>query len=165
MSLRFFLFQEGRNIWTKLCQIQPPPPSSPPSLFVSKQRRISIFEGHKHCACVFYAIGGRLGGRGREGGGGGVNFQDCVWSLASPLVEKKDRDIFQHKKSRHAKFQPIQSNLENHIRNSHLGPACTEPFNCPRPCLDQHKKVHLYFSRDLLCPKPLISNHNIDNHW
>ena len=40
-------FQECRNIWTKLCQIQPPPPPPPipPSLSVSKQRRISIFEG------------------------------------------------------------------------------------------------------------------------
>ena len=61
----------------------------------------------------------------RKVGGRGVDFQERVWSLVSPLVEKKTQGIFSQKRSRHAKFQQILSNLENRY-----GPACTEPFNC-----------------------------------
>ena len=61
------------------------------------------------CMCVFYAIGGGGGGGGRRE----VDLQERVWSLIYPLVQKKQRDIFWHKKSRHAKFQQIPSNLKN----------------------------------------------------
>ena len=44
---------------------------------------------------------------------GGVDFQERVWSLVSLLVKKKHKDIFWHKKSQHAKFQRILSNLKN----------------------------------------------------
>ena len=58
-------------------QIQPPPP---PSLFVSKQRRISIFEGQNTVHVSFTLLEGDWGGRG------GVNFQECV--------QRKHRNIF-----------------------------------------------------------------------
>ena len=64
-------------------------PTPPPSLFVSTQRRISIFEGQNTVHASFTLLEGDWGGAG-----GGVNFQECVGSLASPLVEKKHRDIF-----------------------------------------------------------------------
>ena len=51
----------------------------------------------------------------REGGGGGGVEFDTILSICFCILEKKNhRDIFQHKKSRHAKFQPMRSNLENH---------------------------------------------------
>ena len=53
--------------------------------------------------CVFYAIEG--------GGGGGVDFQERVCSLV--CLWKKKQNIFWHKKSQHAKFQQIPSNLKN----------------------------------------------------
>ena len=49
----------------------------------------------------------------REGGGGGVEFNTICPYVSAILKKKTHRDIFQHKKSRKAKFQPIRSNLEN----------------------------------------------------
>ena len=58
-----------------------------------------------------------FGDEQREGGGGwggGGGEFDTILSICFCIRKKKiHRDIFQHKKSRHAKFQPIQSNLEN----------------------------------------------------
>ena len=59
------------------------------------------------CMCVLYAIGGGGGGGQKEEG----RLQEHVWSLVSPLGKK--RVDFWHKKSRHAKFQQILSNLKN----------------------------------------------------
>ena len=42
-----------------------------------------------------------------------LDFQERVWSLVFPLVEKKHRDVFSQKRSRHANFQRILSNLRN----------------------------------------------------
>ena len=50
--------------------------------------------------------------KGRGGGGGWIWHNFVHVFLHSQ--KKNHRDIFQHKKSRHAKFQPIRSNLENH---------------------------------------------------
>ena len=61
------------------------------------------------CMCVSYTIGGG-GGGGGVAGGGGWTFKSVVWSLISPLVEKKVHFLTQ--KSRHAKFQQIPSNLK-----------------------------------------------------
>ena len=43
--------------------------------------------------------------------GGGLS-RTCL-KLVSTLVEKNCRDVFSQNRSRHAKFQPILSNLEN----------------------------------------------------
>ena len=101
----WFFFQECRKLWTKLHQIQTPPP---PSLHLCPSPNNVEFRSLRDktlCMCLLRYWREIEGGRK-------VNFQECVWSLASPLVEKKHRDVL-HKKSRHAKFQLIRSNLEN----------------------------------------------------
>ena len=79
-------FQECRNIWTKLRQIQPPPP---PSLSVSKQRRISIFEGQNTVHVSFMLLEGYWGG-----GGGGVNFSMCLKPCFPACGNKKIQGHF-----------------------------------------------------------------------
>ena len=83
-----FFFQECRNIWRKLCQIQPPPPSLPlcpsPNTVEFRSLRAKTL-----CMCLLRYWREIERGGLREGrGGGGVNSQECVCSLASPLVEK-----------------------------------------------------------------------------
>ena len=71
---------------------------------VSKQPRISILESQIIVRVCFTLLEEE-----------GVDFQECVWSLVSPLVPKI-QDIFSQKKSRHGKFQRILNNLENRYK-------------------------------------------------
>ena len=61
--------------------------------------------------CVFYAI------RGRGGGGGGrragVDFQECVWSLVSPLVEKNTGTFFDTKRVSMPNFSGFLATWKN----------------------------------------------------
>ena len=110
-----FVFKNAGKCGQNSSNSTPPPP--PP---LSVRLQISIFECQNtvHVSLRYWReteVGG--GGRGEGGGGcekgGGLNFQECVWSLASPLVEKNTGTFFTTKRVRHAKFQPIRSNLEN----------------------------------------------------
>ena len=124
-NIPVFLFQECRKIWTKLHQIQPPPPPPPPSLSISKQLRISILESQSTVRVSFTLL---VGGRGGKGGGG-VDFQERVWSLVSPLVEKELQGHFFTEKESACQISVDSEQLGKSLRNSHIGPACKEPLN------------------------------------
>ena len=137
MSLCFF-FKNAETYGQNRVKLNPPPP--PPSLFISKQRRISIFEGQNTVHVSFTLLEGDWGGRRWGGGGGGrVNFQECVWSLASPLVEKKTQGHFLTQKESTCQISADSEQLGKSLRNSHLGLACTEPFNCNSFLIPAHK--------------------------
>ena len=78
----------------------------------------------KKCPCVFFVFQEcrkiwtklrqiQLYLREIEGGGGGELSRMCLKPSFPACGKRKHRDIFYNKKSRHAKFQPIRSNLEN----------------------------------------------------
>ena len=73
-----FFFQEGRKIKPKLHE----------NIVGFRSLRTKTLY-----MCVFYAIGG---GGGRKGG---VDFQERVWSLISPLVEKNTGSFFDTKRA------------------------------------------------------------------
>ena len=85
-----FFFQECRKIWTKLRQIQPLHPLSlcPPPNNVG----FRYFKAKTLCVCLLHYWWGRM----REGG---VDFQECVWSLVSPLVKKMQGHFFTEEES------------------------------------------------------------------
>ena len=73
-NARFF-FRECRKTWTKHHEIQPPP-----SLSVSKQRRISILDGQNTVRVSFTLLeGGRGWGCEKGGGGGGGRGLSRTW--------------------------------------------------------------------------------------
>ena len=82
---------------------------TPPSLSVSKQRRISILESQNTVRVSFTLL---IGGGGATRAGGWT-FKNVYEALFPRLWKKKCRDIFSQKRSWHAKFQQILSNLEN----------------------------------------------------
>ena len=109
-----FFFKNAEKYGQNCVEIPPPPP---PSLFLSPNNLgFQSLRAKSLCVCVFRYWRGR-----------GVDFQECVWSLVSPLVAKKIQDIFSQKKNRHGKFQWILSNLENRYKISHgaglIGPS------------------------------------------
>ena len=111
-------FQEGRKIWTKLRENPPPPP--PPSLCPSPN--IVGFWSLRTktlCMCVFYA----------NGGGGGVDFQEHVWSLASPLAGKKGKRHFLTQKESACQISVDSEQFEKLQRNRYIRLPSTEPFN------------------------------------
>ena len=67
----------------------------------------------------------RLEEGGRRGGG----LSRACLKACFLACGKKHRDIFWRKKSQHAKFQRIPSNLKNRIK---IRLSLTEPFNCSR---------------------------------
>ena len=69
-----FFFKNAETYGQNCVKFNPPP-----SLFVSKQRRISIFEGQNTVHVSFTLLEGDWGGGGVREGRGGVNFQECVW--------------------------------------------------------------------------------------
>ena len=132
-----FFFQECRTIWTKVRQIQPPPPPPPLSLCPSPNNvgfQSLRAKTLKHCACLLrYWWGG--GGGVREGRGvgcgkgGGVTFQERVWSLVPACGQKKLQGHFFTEKESAYQISADCQLLGKSLRNSHIGPACTEPFN------------------------------------
>ena len=70
-----FFFKNAETSGQICVKFNPPPPP-PPSLSVSKQRRISIFEGQNTVHVSFTLVGGRL--RGGGGGGGGELSRMCL---------------------------------------------------------------------------------------
>ena len=109
-----FFFQEGGNLWTKLCENPPPPPPllcpSPNNVGFQSLRAKTLL-------CVFYAIG--------RGGGG--DFQERVWSLVSPLVEKKKRTFFHRKRVGVANFSGFWA-IWKVATKSPLGGSLHRPF-------------------------------------
>ena len=105
MSL--FFFKKAENMDQIARKSTPLPLCPSPNIVGFRSLRTKTL-----CMCVFYAIGGG----GREGGGGqlerGGPSRVCL-KPHCPACAKKQRDIFWHKKSRHAKFQQIPSNLKN----------------------------------------------------
>ena len=93
-----FFFQESRKIWTKLHE-NPSPLCPSPNIVGFRSLRTKTL-----CMCVFYAIGGW--------GGGGLS-RACLKPRFPACEKEKQRDIFWHKKSQHAKFQRIPGNLKN----------------------------------------------------
>ena len=97
MSLWFFCFKKPEKYRPKCTKIPPPLPLYPsPDIVGFRSLRTKTL-----CMCVFYAIGGEGGGLSRA----------CL-KPRFPTCGKKT-DIFWHKKSQHAKFQRIPSNLNN----------------------------------------------------
>ena len=106
-----FFFKNAETYRQNCVKILPLPP--PISLSTSKQHRISIHESQSAMHGSFMLLEGGGGGGGWVCEKKGVDFQERVWSLVSPLVEKKRRESFSQKRSLHAKFQWIVSNLKN----------------------------------------------------
>ena len=90
---------------------------------ISRHCRISILGELKHCMCVFYTIGG-LGGQK-----GGVDFQERVWSLVSPLVEKRMQGHFLIQKESAWQISVDSEQLEKSQRNRYICLPSMEPFN------------------------------------
>ena len=86
----FFFLRRQKNM-DKIVQKCPPPPRL--SLSISKQRRISILESQNTVCVLLYWEEEK----GREEGER-KNFQECVWSLVSLLVEKKTGTFFNTKR-------------------------------------------------------------------
>ena len=72
---------------------------------------------HTHSVLVLKDWNSTLFGDGQRRGGGGGDFWTIV-SIFFCLLEKKSN--FYHKKSQHAKFQWIPSNLKNHKWNRYI---------------------------------------------
>ena len=68
----------------------------------------------------------------RGGGGqkGGVDFQEHVWSLVSPLVEKNTGTFFDTKSWPACQISADSEQLEKSQRNRYTRLSLTEPFNC-----------------------------------
>ena len=131
MSL--FSFSRRQKILTKWCKNPPPPPLCPSPNIVGFQLRTKTL-----CMCVFYTIG--------EGGGGWTRFPACG---------KRHRDIFWHKKSRHAKFQRTPSNLKNHNK------TCTYASLPRSPSIDFIARTQNTVDYIL----ELTSNHTVSMTW
>ena len=88
-----FVFKNAEAYGQNCVKINPPPP--PPSLFVSKQRRISIFEGQNTVHVSFTLLEGDWGG---GGGGcekvGGWTFKNVFEALLPCFWEKKPQEHF-----------------------------------------------------------------------
>ena len=83
-----FFFKNAETSGQNCVKFPPPPP---PSLSISKQRRISIFEGQNTVHVSFTLLVGDWGG----GGGGGATFKNVFEALLPRLwKKKKHRDIF-----------------------------------------------------------------------
>ena len=135
-NIRFF-FQERRKIWTKLRQIQPPLLCPSPNNIGFRSFRASQTTVRVFCTLL-------LGGGG--GGEVGVDFQECAWILVSRLWKKNCRDIFSQKR-RHAEFERILSNLENHYEIVTQGRLARSPsilmggkYSICRPSAKQENK-------------------------
>ena len=92
-----FFFQESRKIWTKLHETLPPPPPPRP-LPLCPSPNIVGFRSLRTktlyvCVLRHWPLEG-VGKRAEVGGGGGVDFQERVWSLVSPLVKKGTQGHF-----------------------------------------------------------------------
>ena len=79
------------------------------------------------CMCVFYTIGWGEGGGGGGGRRGVLDFQECVWSLVSPLVEKKHGHFLTQKESA-CQISANSEQLEKSQRNRYLPLPSTQPF-------------------------------------
>ena len=101
-TLPVFFFKNAENM-DKIELNSNPPPPPPSSLSVSKQCRISILDSQNTVRVSFMLLVG--------GGGGGLS-RTCLKPCFS-ACGKKCTAIFSQKKSQHAKFQRILSNLEN----------------------------------------------------
>ena len=106
----------------------PPPPPPPPPL---PPNNIGYQSLRAKTLCMWLLrywreVGGLQELRGR-GGGGGVYFQEHVWSLVSLLVEK-DAGTFFHRQGVTCQISADSEPLGKSLRNSHIGPACTEPI-------------------------------------
>ena len=120
--------QECRKIWTKLRE-NPSPPSLCPS-----PNNVGFWSLRAKTLCMCFLrywreVGGG-GGSGREGvarRGEGVDFQERVWSLVSPLVEKNGA-TFTEKESA-CQISADSEQFEKSPWNHHIGLACTETFN------------------------------------
>ena len=77
--------------------------------------------------CVFYTIGGGWGGGGGLGRRRGVDFQERVWSLISPLVEKKVHFLTQKESA--CQILADSKQLEKLQWNRYIRPPSMEPFN------------------------------------
>ena len=119
----FFSFQECRKIWIKLHQIQPPPP---PPLYVSKQCRISILENQNTVRVSFTLLVRGRGGSARRAGGG--PSRTCL-KPCFPACRKNAGTFFHRKGVSMPNFSRFWATWKIATK-SHIGPACTEPFNC-----------------------------------
>ena len=151
-------FKNAEEYGQNCMKLMPPLPLS-----ISKQHRISILESQKTlCMCLLRYW--REVGVARSAREGGWTFKNVFEALFPPLVEKETQGHFSQKRSWHAKFQRILEQLGKSLQNSHIGPACTEPFNyyvdvrlisSPGRNWDYHDSKHillLYCWRTLIPP-------------
>ena len=95
---------------------------NPPSLSVSKQRRISILESQNTVRVSFTLLEGGLGG-----GGGGLS-RTCLKPCFPACGKKRKGNFFTEKESA-CQISADSEQLEKLLRSSHIGLACMEPFN------------------------------------
>ena len=116
----FFKAEKYGPNYTK---IHPPLPLCPSPNIVG----FRLFGTKTLCMCVCFTP--LEGGGGRGGQKGGCGLSRVCLKPRFPACGKKHRDIFWHKKSQHAKFQRIPSNLKKSQRNRYIRLPSTEPFN------------------------------------
>ena len=79
--------------------------------------------------CVFYMCVFLEGeGGGEAEGGGGVDFQERVSSLVSPLVKKKTQGHFLTQKESACQISADSERLEKSNHNRYIRLSLTEPF-------------------------------------
>ena len=95
--------------------------STPPSLCPSPNNvGFRFLRAKTPCVCVILEEGGV------------VDFQECVWSLVYPLVEKKSGTFFNTKRVGMPNF-----NVKNCNEIGTYASLSTEPFNCSRWCYER----------------------------
>ena len=121
----FFFSRRQKNI-DQIARKSTPPPFLPlcPSPNIVGFR---LLRTKTPCMCVLYAIGGGGGGGGRRGG---VEFQECVWSLVPRLWKKRKHSHFLTQKESACQISADSEQLEKSQRNGYLRLPSTEPFNC-----------------------------------
>ena len=126
----------------------------PPPLSVSKQRRISIFEGQNNVHVSFTLLEGDWGG----GGGGGGELSRMCLKPCFPACGKKTQGHCLTQKELTCQISADSEQLWKSLWNSHLGLACTKPFNCNTglfkgltPCAFERGAL-------LACSEPFRSN-------
>ena len=107
-------FSEGGKVWRKLHEN----PAHPPiSLSVSKQRRISILESQNTVRVCFMLLGG-----------GWWTFKNMFEALF-PQLWKKTQGHFLTEEDSAWQISVDSKKLGKSLRNCHIRPTCTDPFN------------------------------------